>query len=288
MFTQSRQVDLIYEPEYETLLSNVEMAARNCYRSHDKITDNSAEGLIRGLIKSGHDAMLEFAELEFMIVCDRATANQIVRHRIGCSYAQESLRYVNYSKEQYGNNVNFIVPYDITNELYETWRASCLAAEAAYFVLLEKGAKPETARSVLPHCTTTHIVVKMNMRAIRHFLELRLDTHAQSDIRDIAYKMLALVYENYPVFVEDIVAKYIDEYIRRKNNIKYNDIFKFVSKTNVLDDNILDICKYKTFIFNEKFGVLCRENSIDPLCIEIILGNVLRGNIAIAKCGVRT
>ena len=288
MIVLERSVDLIHPPSYKTLLSNVEVAARNCYRSHDKMTDNSAEPMIRALIKSGHESVIEMADLEFMITCDRAISHQLVRHRVGCSYAQESMRYCSYVKDNFYNSVSFIVPYDMTNELYETWRASCLAAEAAYFVLLEKGAKPETARSVLPHCTATHIVVKMNMRAIRHFLELRLDTHAQSDIRDIAYKILSLVYENYPVFVEDIVAKYIDEYIRRKNNIKYSDIFKFVSKTNVLDDNILDICKYKTFVFDEKFGVLCRENSIDPLCIEIILGNVLRGNIAVAKCGVCT
>lgn len=287
MIILERSVELINPPKYETLLSNVEMAARNCYRSHDKMTDNSAEGMIRGLIKSGHESVIEFAELEFMITCDRALMAQLTRHRL-VNFAIESQRYCAYNKDKFNNNVNFIVPYDMNNELYETWRASCLASESAYFVLLEKGAKPETARSVLPNCVATHIVCKMNMRELRHILEMRLDTHAQSDIRDIAYKMLALVYENYPVFVEDIVAKYMDEYIRRKNNIKYNDIFKFVSKTNVLDDNILDICKYKTFVFNEKFGVVCRENGIDPLCIETILDNVLRGNIAIAKCGVRT
>lgn len=208
MIILERSVELINPPKYETLLSNVEQAARNCYRSQDKITDNSAVGMIRGLIKADHSAMLEFADLEFMITCDRACANQTVRHRIGCSYAQESTRYCSYIKDNFYNSVSFIVPYDMNNELYETWRASCLAAEAAYFVLLEKGAKPETARSVLPHCLATHIVVKMNMRAIRHFLKLRLDSHAQSDIRDIAYKMLELVHEKYPVFVEDIYEQY--------------------------------------------------------------------------------
>ena len=204
-----RSVELINPPKYETLLSNVEQAARNCYRSQDKITDNSAEPMIRALIKAGHEAMIEFADIEFMITCDRSLSHQLVRHRIGCSYAQESMRYCSYIKDNFYNSVSFIVPYDVTNELYETWRASCLAAEAAYFVLLDNGAKPETARSVLPHCTATHIVVKMNMRAIRHFLELRLDTHAQSDIRDIAYKMLELVHEKYPVFVEDIYEQYM-------------------------------------------------------------------------------
>lgn len=282
-----RSVELINPPKYETLLSNVEQAARNCYRSQDKITDNSAEPMIRALIKSGHFSVIEFADLEFMITCDRALMAQLTRHRL-VNFAIESQRYCSYIKDNFYNSVSFIVPYDMNNELYETWRASCLAAEAAYFVLLEKGAKPETARSVLPNCVATHIVCKMNMRELRHILEMRLDSHAQSDIRDIAYKMLELVYEKYPVFVEDIVNKYINEYIRRKNNIKFNDIFKFVSKTNVLDNNILDICKYKTFIFDEKSEVLCRENIINPLHIGIILANVLHDNIAIAKCGIRT
>lgn len=204
----NRSVELINPPSYETLLSNVEIAARNCYRSHDKIKEGSAEGIIRTLIKNSHTAMLEFADLEFMITCDRACANQIVRHRIGHSYAQESTRYCSYNKDKFNNSVNFVIPYDMNNELYETWRASCLTAEAAYFVLLEKGAKPEIARSVLPHCLATHLVMKVNMRALRHFLKLRLDSHAQSDIRDIAYKMLELVHEKYPVFVEDIYEQY--------------------------------------------------------------------------------
>ena len=212
MIILERSVELINPPKYETLLSNVEQAARNCYRSHDKITDNSAEPMIRALIKSGHEGTIEFANLEFMIVCDRAISHQIVRHRIGTSYCQESMRYCSYNKDVFNNSVNFIVPHDMNNELYETWRASCLAAEAAYFVLLEKGAKPETARSVLPNCVATHIVCKMNMRELRHILEMRLDSHAQSDIRDIAYKMLELVHEKYPVFVEDIYEQYKELY----------------------------------------------------------------------------
>lgn len=202
-----RSVELINPPKYETLLSNVEQAARNCYRSQDNITDNSAEPMIRALIKSGHFSVIEFAQLQFMIVADRSFLAQWSRHRL-MSLAVESQRYCAYNKDKFNNSVNFIVPYDMTNELYETWRASCLAAEAAYFVLLEKEAKPETARSVLPNCVATHIVCKMNMRELRHILEMRLDSHAQSDIRDIAYKMLELVHEKYPVFVEDIYEQY--------------------------------------------------------------------------------
>lgn len=286
----NRSVELINPPDYKTLLSNVEQAARNCYRSQDKITDNSAEGMIRALIKSGHEGTIEFANLEFMITCDRAISHQIVRHRIGVSYCQESMRFVNYSKDKFGNNVNFIVPCDITNDTYETWRASCLASESAYFVLLEQGAKPETARSVLPQCTATHLVMQLNMRSLRHFLELRLDTHSQSDIRDIAYKMLMIVYDKYPVFVEDLVEKYKVEFIRHKCNMKYDTPFKFSPKTYILSDNgisnktLNEICNKCIFEF-KKDGELeydktaCDKDSISTLVRGVINNLVTIGYV---------
>lgn len=202
-----RNVDLMTNTPYEVALSIVERAGRTCYKSEDKIKDGSAKGFISGLIKSGHEGIIEFFDVTFRIICDRQTSHQIVRHRLA-NYAQTSQRYVNYSKDKWNNSIPFIVPYDMTNELYDTWRASCLASEAAYFVLLEKGAKPEVARSVLPNSTATEICMKMNMRELRHFLKLRCDSHAQNDIRDIAFKMLYLVYNKYSVFVEDIYEQY--------------------------------------------------------------------------------
>lgn len=285
----NRSVELINPPDYKTLLSNVEQAARNCYRSQDKITDNSAEGMIRGLLARHHDSPLEFADLEFMIVGDRSFLAQWSRHRL-MSLAVESQRFCSYNKDKFGNNVNFIVPCDITNDTYETWRASCLASESAYFVLLEQGAKPETARSVLPNCVATHIVCKMNMRELRHVLELRLDTHSQSDIRDIAYKMLMIVYDKYPVFVEDLVEKYKVEFIRHKCNMKYDTPFKFSPKTYILSDNgisnktLNEICNKCVFEF-KKDGELeydktaCDKDSISTLVRGVINNLVTIGYV---------
>ena len=283
----NRSVELINPPDYKTLLSNVEQAARNCYRSQDKITDNSAEGIIRALIKSGHEGTIEFANLEFMITCDRAISHQIVRHRIGVSYCQESMRFVNYSKDKFGNNVNFIVPHDITNDTYETWRASCLASESAYFVLLEQGAKPETARSVLPQCTATHLVMQLNMRSLRHFLELRLDTHAQSDIRDIAYKMLMIVYEKYPVFVEDLVNKYGREYMKRKFKIETGKPFKFIPKSYLItfDGNtnkaLNEICNKVAFMYNKNGSIAYDKGSCSEEFLDILVRSVINNVISI-------
>lgn len=282
----NRSVELINPPDYKTLLSNVEQAARNCYRSQDKITDNSAEGMIRGLLARHHDSPLEFVDLEFMIVGDRSFLAQWSRHRL-MSLAVESQRFCSYNKDKFGNNVNFIVPCDITNDTYETWRASCLASESAYFVLLEQGAKPETARSVLPNCVATHIVCKMNMRELRHILELRLDTHSQSDIRDIAYKMLALVYEKYPVFVEDLVNKYGREYMKRKFKIETGKPFKFIPKSYLITEDgntnkaLNQICNKVAFMYNNDGSIVYDKGNCSEEFLDIIVRSVINNVISV-------
>ena len=214
-------------------------------------------------------------------------SHQIVRHRIGVSYCQESMRFVNYSKDKFGNNVNFIVPHDITNETYETWRASCLASESAYFVLLEQGAKPETARSVLPQCTATHLVMQLNMRSLRHFLELRLDTHAQSDIRDIAYKMLMIVYDKYPVFVEDLVNKYGREYMKRKFKIETGKPFKFVPKSYLITEDgntnkaLNEICNKVAFMYNKNGSIAYDKGSCSEEFLDILVRSVINNVISV-------
>lgn len=192
-----------------------------------------------------------------------------------------------YDKDKFGNNVNFIVPCDITNDTYETWRASCLASESAYFVLLEQGAKPETARSVLPNCVATHIVCKMNMRELRHILELRLDTHAQSDIRDIAYKMLALVYDKYPVFVEDLVNKYGREYMKRKFKIETGKPFKFIPKSYLITEDgntnkaLNEICNKVAFMYNKNGSIAYDKGSCSEEFLDILVRSVINNVISI-------
>ena len=87
-----RKVEIINPPLYENLLYQVETAGRTCYKSNK--SEGSAERLIASLIKSGHMSVLEFGDIMFRITCDRATANQIVRHRL-VSFAQQSTRYCN-------------------------------------------------------------------------------------------------------------------------------------------------------------------------------------------------
>src|SRR5574343_818733 len=96
----------------EEILKQIELAARTCYKSEDKIEytmnthgsppfiANSARVLIPKLIKNGHDAMLEFGgNITVKFICDRGVSHELVRHRIA-SFAQESTRYCNYGKDE--------------------------------------------------------------------------------------------------------------------------------------------------------------------------------------------
>ena len=198
-----RNVELVSKQSYEEMIKENELAIRNCYKSEDKITDDSAERMVRMMINSGHEAMIEFADLTFHIVADRSVLAQLSRHRL-MSLAVESQRYCSYNKDKFNHSVNFIIPCNLKN--YNAWEAFCSEAEETYFDMIEHGDKAEVARSVLPNCVATSIYVRMNMRELRHFLSLRLSNHAQADIRDIATQMYNIVKEKYPVYVENFVV----------------------------------------------------------------------------------
>ena len=200
-----RSVELINPMSYETMLSTVEQAGRNCYQSYNKIADGSAEKLVKQFINVNHGTPLEFANIAVKIVGDRSLMGQITRHRLA-SFCIESARYNNYTKDKYGREISVIVPHDIEENSieYHVWEDVCLTAEDGYFRLINHGVKPETARSVLPMCLATSICMSANIREWRHILKLRLDSHAQSDIREVAGKILDLFVEYYPAFFEDL------------------------------------------------------------------------------------
>ena len=75
-----------------TILKRLELVGRTCYKSEDKITDNSCVEFIRKIIKSGHHSIIEHYDISVRVICDRGVTHEIVRHRIA-SYAQESTRY---------------------------------------------------------------------------------------------------------------------------------------------------------------------------------------------------
>ena len=199
--------EIITPIDREAILRQIEEAGRTCYKSEDKITETSASAFVKMLINRGHEAMIEHCGLSVKFICDRGVSHEIVRHRIA-SYAQESTRYCNYSKDKFGNEITVIEPYfwEKGSPEYKLWEAACLHAQQAYFALLENGATPEQARAVLPNSLKTEIIVTMNMRAWRHFFALRTSKEAHPQIREIARPLLAELQERLPEVFGDIVG----------------------------------------------------------------------------------
>lgn len=158
----------------EAVLKHLETVARTCYKSEDKITEQSAPKMVKGLINSHHTAMIEHFSVSVKMIVDRGVSHEIVRHRIA-SYAQESTRYCNYSQGKFGNEITVIKPlfFDEGTLEYIIWEESCMQAEKAYNELIEMGRSPQEARSVLPNSLKTEIVVTMNLREWIHFFNLR-------------------------------------------------------------------------------------------------------------------
>jgi thymidylate synthase (FAD) len=173
----------------------IELGARNCYKSEDKIGEGTDEKLFNQIVKQlHHESVVEHGSITVRITTDRAMLAQITRHR-HFSFSVESQRYVNYSKEKFGSAVQFIKPLDITEgtPAYVVWADACRFAEASYFNLIEKKVKPETARYVLPNSTKTEIVMTGNVRSWRHFMSLRKAGHAQPDVQYLTQ----LIYQSF-------------------------------------------------------------------------------------------
>lgn len=206
-------------------LGIIEIAGRTCYKSEDKIEDDSATKFVRQIIASGHHSVLEHASVSVRIITDRGVTHETVRHRLA-SYSQESTRYCNYSQLKFGREITVILPVWFEKEFncesrslkginkedmlwmssdpYFTWQVSCQYAEQAYFKLLDLGQSPQQARSVLPNSLKTEIVMTANLREWRHFFSLRCSPAAHPQMRDLALSMLRGFKGAIPVLFDDL------------------------------------------------------------------------------------
>ncbi len=195
----------------------IEIAGRTCYKSEDKITEDSAPKFTEMLLKRGHNAMVEFGGFPIVkIVCDRGVTHEIVRHRL-FSFAQESTRYCNYK-----GGVTFVIPPWVDfepgeytddslgprNNVSEEWFQAMLSAEEAYLDLVnEFSQSPQQARSVLPDSLKTEIVVGGNTRQWRHLFAQRTNPKAHPQMIEIA-KPLA---EEFAKRAPTLYKEYTDE-----------------------------------------------------------------------------
>ena len=187
------------------LLKKIEHVGRVCYKSEDRITDDSAEKFVKMIIESGHESVIEHEKISVRIVCDRGVSHEIVRHRIA-SFSQESTRYCNYNKNKFGGEITVIRPlfWLEDSEEYKIWFDCMCYAEKTYLNLIEKGAQPQEARSVLPNSLKTEIVVTMNLREWRHFFKLRTSERAHPQMRQIAKMILVDFQSRVPIVFDDI------------------------------------------------------------------------------------
>jgi thymidylate synthase (FAD) len=181
-------------------IRTVTAAIRQCYSSDGaakisrKVTPEKARRLIQQIIGSGHTSTIEHAVFTFAIEgVSRAMTHQLVRHRIA-SYSQQSQRYVKEGK------LDFIMPPSVSRNLEANriFKEAIKTDDEYYQKLLALDIPPEDARFLLPNAAETKIVVTMNARALMNFLQERLCTRAQWEIRILAQEIYKIVYKVAP------------------------------------------------------------------------------------------
>lgn len=197
--------EILDDLDATSILKKLELCGRICYKSEDKITNESAVKFINSILKNGHESVIEHFSLTVKFIVDRGVSHEIVRHRIG-SYSQESTRYCNYSQDKFENEITVIEPlfFDESSSEYKIWKNSCEQSEKSYFDLLSKGVTPEQARTVLPNSLKTELIKTANLRSWRHFLKLRTAENAHPQIREVSRILLSKLFFKLPTIFQDI------------------------------------------------------------------------------------
>lgn len=238
----SRNVELLaYLPNPEV---NIATAAKLCYSKsgiagiQEHLTEEKATDFLDMLMDIGHASPIEHSQFTFGIEgISRVLTHQLVRHRIGTSYSQQSQRYVELKQFQYiippsiekdeESRKLFEETMDVLQKSYhelterillgllsEKWghipsdkRIGVAEAEDKRYVEKQKKIAIEDARYVFPNACETKIIVSMNARALIHFFEHRCCYRAQWEIRDLAWEMLELVSKVAPTLFKNAGPK---------------------------------------------------------------------------------
>ncbi len=202
-------VEFITPIDGNGILRRIEECGRVCYKSEDKITDESAPKFVSNLLRRGHEAVLEHCSLTVKFICDRGVSHEIVRHRVA-SYCQESTRYCNYTKAGFGQEITVIKPCFWEDDSVQMlrWEEAMKAAENTYMAMIDGGASPQEARSVLPNSLKTEVVMTANIREWRHFLKLRCASAAHPQMREVALKLLSMAHQKMPILFDDLWEEY--------------------------------------------------------------------------------
>lgn len=201
----------------EAILKHIEKCGRTCYKSEQNITEDSAKQMIKMLIKNGHESVLEHFSFSVRFINDRGVSHEEVRHRIA-SFSQESTRYCNYSSDKFDSGITYIsivngieldtkmkaMSSDIINDIFNEWYSACEDAERHYLKMIELGATPQIARSVLNNSTKTEIVITANLREWRTILKQRTAKAAHPQMRAVMIPLLKELKTLIPVVFDNI------------------------------------------------------------------------------------
>ena len=186
------------------IMKRIERACRTCYRSEDKISEESYKNLLTNCLNRGHESVLEHEKITDRIYSDIGTYKDLTRHRFA-SFSVESTRYCSYNKDKYGNEIAVVNPvYMEDKEVFETWKKAIEDMEKAYMKMKELGASTDMCREVLPHSTAAEYTMTANIREWKHILELRTTNHVHPAIRQVLIPLLLLFKEQMPEIFGDI------------------------------------------------------------------------------------
>jgi len=186
----------------EKVMRKIERCGRVCYQSEPA---QSPDSFVAGIIKKGHESVIEHESVTVHFIVDRGISHEIVRHRLA-SYSQESTRYANYSQDKFGREITVIKPFffDGNDKGESDWDQGCDDAESAYMYMLDAGRTSQEARSVLSNSTKTELVMTANLREWRHFFKLRADVHAHPQMQQVAIPLLSYFKQSLPIIYADI------------------------------------------------------------------------------------
>ena len=221
--------------EGEAIFCRIEEAARTCYQSSHKVAPGSAKVFVENIMKFGHESVLEHVSITVRFITNRGMTHELVRHRIGIAFSQESTRFCDYCGDKFGNEITVIDQRTfILNSMQDDGHMGCLehtvehakrdncqlcrealaavaawtmamtSAEDAYRDLRKRGLSPEVARGVLPNDLKTDIVVTANLREWRHIFKLRTAKKAHFNIRGLMRKLCEEFKKSIPIIFDDI------------------------------------------------------------------------------------
>lgn len=170
----------------QNALNNIVRAGRNCYQSQSKGYEADVK-LVKALINSEHETPLEFGWAMFHVKgISRACADQLRTHRL-LSFTMMSQRFVDISEQE------FIHPFSALEVAGESVKAMEKSQKNFYKLLVKNGIPKEDARMYIGMGMSTEVYFACNFRELRHILQLRLDKHAQEEIRKLAKEIYDIV-----------------------------------------------------------------------------------------------